>query len=141
MRYPDSRPRRFLALAFAAGAVIVLAVGSIVVCVAVLAAQPHIYDVATQQVEAAGYAVRLVLPAALVVFWVFGTIALIAARQQNMLLWLLLACLLGVGCAALVPIIGQPLPARGFAAVLIILLFVAVNAGALYSMLRYVLRT
>lgn len=132
-------PRRVIAGVSAIVALIVFAGASITVCWALFARQIPAYDLATQQFEVAGYAVKVALPTAMVVFWILGTIALIAMRQARMLNPFLFTCILVVVVDVIVPLTG-PFPVRGLAAMLIVLLFVSLNLAAVYAAWRYILR-
>lgn len=130
--------RRLISIASGLLAVIALATGSLLVCSALLWPQRPEYDQATQQLEAAGYAVRVGLPVTLISVWVLLAIALVGVRQPKKAAWSLLLCLVGIFGAFFAPLNG-PFPLKGFAATTLILGFVFLNVTVLYAVWRYIL--
>lgn len=92
----------------------------------------------------AGYAIALLWPLVLAVVWLLGALALLMHRRLAAALFLFLI-LAGV-CTlvqrllyGLASMSGGSFPKRGLPAVLVVLLFLAVNVGAIYVAWRYIL--
>src|SRR2546430_1196841 len=139
MMEPDLLVRVFTVLAL-----LVLATGSTIITVAFLGGTPNPktpYDLGI----GAGYAIALIWPAVVCVVWVLGAVALLIQRRVVSATFLLLMV---VGVYVLVQrmlyliasMSGGRFPKRGLPAVLVVLIFLALNVGSIYFGWRYILR-
>jgi len=134
---------------FVALGVLVLAGGSILVALTMLANPPN-PAAPNESAEGLGLIFIFIWPAVLLVVWICGALAfLIDGRPQGILL--LLGAVIAAGIAVYVAVSliiliayvldrGVKFPLRGLPAGLVVVLFLALNAGAATYAWRYVLR-
>ena len=136
---PDLLARIFTVLAL-----LVLAAGSTIITVAFVGGtfNPETpYDLGI----GAGYAIVFAWPFVLCVVWLLGTIALLIQRRLTAAIFVLLLVagvyVLVQRMLYLIASMGEgKFPKRGLPAMLVVIVFVALNVGAIYLSWRYILR-
>jgi hypothetical protein len=135
----NSRLRHMLSVVLAVLALLVLAAGSTFVAAALIGIGTEEGYVGARY-DVAFFAVLLIWLPVLLVVWLLETAALLLVRQLHVVGFLLAAC----GLTAVVSLVAiytphLELPVQGASAVLVVLLFLALNAGAIYFTWQYIL--
>jgi len=129
--------RRVLAFVLATLALLTLLVASITT-VQALRDDARMATAPGAHADAVGITLFFLWPVALCVVWVLGSIALIVSRRLRYIPLLLLVCIIDyIGFFALATILGTVVPL----AVLIPLIFIALDIGTVYAGWRFILRS